>query len=148
MHSGIKFGVKIDNFHIACRCILHCRTTALVIYFAYLYMAYKKVLNPKSQLFINNMATPGACADQSRSLAEPRPFYFARWLREPRPATPSREDYSCETSLPLMKTLKDYPTREGSSPWSHPTSYTTGYDAGSPAARSRIYHGMHEWGLQ
>ena len=32
MHSGIRFGVKIDNyFQVACRC----RTTALVIYFAY-----------------------------------------------------------------------------------------------------------------
>ena len=45
------------------------------------------------------------------SAAEPRPFYSAWCPREARSAAPRTEDSSCETSLPLMKTLKDYPTR-------------------------------------
>ena len=55
-----------------------------------------------------------------RSLAEPRPFCSARWLCEARSAAPRTEDSSCETSLPLMKTLKDYPTRGALAPGATP----------------------------
>ena len=81
---------------------------------------------------VRRMRRPKAFYARSAvSLAEPRPFHSARWLREAiRSAAPRTEDSSCETSLPLMKTLKDYPTRGGSSPWSHPTSYATGTAGG------------------
>ena len=40
MHSGIKFGVKIDDFQVVCRCI----ATALVIFFAWLITKSDKLL--------------------------------------------------------------------------------------------------------
>ena len=82
MHSGIKFGLKIDDFQVACIAVLHCRTTALVIYLlTYTWLirksdnCFKSEVTTKltmSQLIhtkltmslITTYVTPGACADR------------------------------------------------------------------------------------
>ena len=117
--------------------VLHCRTTALV---AYLHLTYKKVrqllvLNRKSQfihtlkLIVPTIATQFQTHAPTKSFfrrvhriipAEPRSFYCARWLRRARSAAPRTEDSSCKTSLPLMKILKDNPTRGALAPGATP----------------------------